>query len=114
MTTVPVYQWALPLDTRPLRDAVHRLARTEIDVALFTTSIQLPHLFQIAEEENIATETKAGLERAVIASIGPTTSEALSEHGLRADLEPSHPKMGNLVLETAQQAGALLATKLHA
>jgi uroporphyrinogen-III synthase len=113
VTTVPVYQWALPLDTKPLRDAARRLARREIDVALFTTSIQLPHLFQIAEDEGIAAETKAGLERAVIASIGPTTSEALAERGLRADLEPSHPKMGNLVLETGQHAAAILAAKRH-
>jgi uroporphyrinogen-III synthase len=111
VTTVPVYQWALPLDTQPLRNAARRLAQGEIDAVLFTTSVQLPHLFQIAEEEGIAAEIKAGLERAVIASIGPTTSEALAEFGLCADLEPSHPKMGNLVLETGQQAAAILSAK---
>ena len=111
IATVPVYQWALPLDIRPLRSAVRLLAGNQIDVVLFTTSIQLPHLFRIAEEEGVADETKAALNRAVIASIGPTTSEALAEHGLHADLEPSHPKMGNLVLETAQQAAAILTAK---
>jgi len=113
VTTVPVYQWALPIATEPLREAAHLLARGSVDVVLFTTSIQLPHLFQIAEEENITAEVKAGLERTVIASIGPTTSEALAEHGFRADLEPSHPKMGNLVLETAKQAAAILELKRH-
>jgi uroporphyrinogen-III synthase len=113
VSTVPVYQWALPLDTEPLREAAHLLARGAVDVALFTTSIQLPHLFQIAEEEHIAGDTKAGLQRAVIASIGPTTSEALAEYGLHADLEPSHPKMGNLVLEAGQKAAAILAAKRH-
>lgn len=113
VTTVPVYQWALPLDTEPLRDAAHLLARGGVDVVMFTTSIQIPHLLEIAEREGIADETRSGLERAVIASIGPTTSETLIEHGLRADYEPSHPKMGNLVLETGQQAAALLAAKRH-
>lgn len=111
VTAVPVYQWALPVDTQPLRQAIRQLAANRIDVVLFTTSIQLPHLFQIAEEEGLAAETKAALARIVIASIGPTTSEALAEHGLHADLEPSHPKMGNLVLETAQQAAAILSRK---
>jgi uroporphyrinogen-III synthase len=113
VTTVPVYQWALPLDTEPLREAAHLLARGSVDVVLFTTSIQIAHLLEIAETEQILSETKAGLERVVIASIGPTTSEALIEHGLRPDLEPSHPKMGNLVLETGKQAAALLASKRH-
>lgn len=109
--TVPIYQWDLPLDTAPLREAVHLLAKNAIDVALFTTSIQIEHLLRIAEEENVASEALAGLKRAVIASIGPTTSEALVERGIIPDMEPSHPKMGNLVLETGQRAGELLAAK---
>jgi uroporphyrinogen-III synthase len=113
VTTVPVYQWALPLDTQPLREAAHLLARGAVDVVLFTTSIQIPHLFQVAGEEHVTAETKAGLERAVIASIGPTTSETLAEYGLRPDVEPSHPKMGNLVLETAQRAATIIAAKRH-
>ena len=56
VTTVPVYQWALPLDTQPLRQAAHLLANGEIEVVLFTTSIQLPHLLEIAEREGIAAE----------------------------------------------------------
>jgi uroporphyrinogen-III synthase len=43
----------------------------------------------------------------VVASIGPTTSEELREQGIRIDLEPSHPKMGFLVREAAERAGAL-------
>jgi uroporphyrinogen-III synthase len=114
VTAVPVYQWALPLDTAPLRAAAHSLAKGEIDVAMFTTSIQISHLFQLAEEEGIAAQTKSALQRAVIASIGPTTSEALVEYGLYPDFEPSHPKMGNLVLEAGQQAAAILSAKRDA
>jgi uroporphyrinogen-III synthase len=39
-----------------------------------------------------------------IGSIGPTTSETLEDYGLKADFEPSHPKMGLLVNETAALA----------
>ena len=52
-----------------------------------------------------------GLRRTVIASIGPTTSEEIARHGLRADLEASHPKMGVLVREAAERAGDLMRTK---
>jgi uroporphyrinogen-III synthase len=47
----------------------------------------------------------------VIASIGPTTSEELRQQGISIDLEPSHPKMGFLVREAAEQASDLLMRK---
>jgi uroporphyrinogen-III synthase len=109
VTTVPVYQWELPSDTGPLRDAARRLANGEFDVAMFTTSVQVTHLLQIAAEEHV--EVTDALKRLVIASIGPTTSEALRDHGLTPDLEPSHPKMGILVTEAADQARAILQSK---
>ena len=46
-----------------------------------------------------------------IASIGPTTTEALEEFGLNADITPTHPKMGFLVKETAEQAATILERK---
>ena len=49
-----VYQWDLPEDLAPLREAVHRIAEGKADVAMFTTSIQIPHLFRIAAEERLS------------------------------------------------------------
>lgn len=111
VTRVPVYQWALPKDLAPLRAAVQALAKGEIDVVFFTTSVQAKHLFQVAAEMNVEDSMTRGLHRAVIASIGPTTSEELQRRGIRADLEPSHPKMGFLVKEAAEQAAELLRRK---
>jgi uroporphyrinogen-III synthase len=51
------------------------------------------------------------LRRMAIASIGPTTTETLEEFGLMPDITPSHPKMGFLVKETAEQAAAILERK---
>ena len=73
-----------------------------IGMALFTTSIQVPHLLRIAAEAGIEREVKEGLSRTLVASIGPTTTETLEEYGIRVDFEPSHPRMGVLV----QEAGA--------
>ena len=109
VSTVPVYQWDLPLDCGPLRDAVKRLAAGEFDVAMFTTSIQIPHLFRIAEEEGA--DIRPALKKMVIASVGPTTSETMREWGIEPDLEPSHPKMGFLVNETAAKAAKILQSK---
>jgi len=111
VTPVPVYQWALPDDVQPLRDAAIALSRGEVDVMLLTSSVQLAHLWQIIEEQHLEQDVRRGLERTVIASIGPTTSEELGRRGLTADLQASHPKMGILVTEAAAQAESLLREK---
>src|SRR5262245_9178763 len=53
VTLVPVYQWDLPEDTAPLREAAHRLADGKFDVILLTTSVQIAHLLRIAAEERV-------------------------------------------------------------
>ena len=111
VTPVRVYQWDLPEDTGPLREAIRRIIKGEADVALFTTSIQMTHLVRLAAEAHRDEALLAGLRRMVIASIGPTTSEALEEFGLAADIVPTHPKMGFLVKETAEQAAVILERK---
>jgi uroporphyrinogen-III synthase len=111
VTTVPVYQWELPEDTGPLREAVRRIAAGQVDVVLFTTSVQIPHLLRIAAEENLEDQVRVGFRRTMVASVGPSTSETLREHNLPVDFEPSHPKMGFLVNEASQRAREILQSK---
>jgi len=109
---VPVYKWAPPEDTEPLREAIRGLAGGKFDVALFTSSVQVHHLFRFADEMGQHKEVASGLRRAVVGSIGPVTSETLREYGITPDLEPSHPKMGFLVKETAERSAELLQGKV--
>lgn len=111
VTRVPVYRWALPEDVEPLKNAVMAISRGDVEVAVFTTSVQVNHLWQIASEMRLEGDVRRELARMVIASIGPTTSEELRRHGVAADLEPSHPKMGLLVREAAERSGDLLRAK---
>lgn len=111
VTRVPVYRWELPQDTGPLRTAVEMAVRGEIDVALFTTSVQVSHLLRIAAEMKLERELRAAFERIAVGSIGPVTSEELRERGLAVDFEPQHPKMGFLVNEAARRAAGVMAAK---
>jgi uroporphyrinogen-III synthase len=111
VTPVRVYQWDLPEDVGPLREAARRIAHGEADVVMFTTSIQIEHLFRIAAEEKVEDAVHQALAHSVVASIGPTTSETLEDFGIHPDLEPTHPKMGFLVKETAEQAHSILERK---
>jgi uroporphyrinogen-III synthase len=107
LTRVPVYRWELPEDIGPLRKAIEEIAAGKIDLALFTTSVQINHLLKVAAEMGAESRTREGLARAVIGSIGPVTTRELGEHGVRVDFEPSHPKMGFLVNEAAQRYAGL-------
>ena len=111
VTRVPVYQWALPEDLQPLQNAVRGLVAGEFDVTMFTTATQFTHLMQVAETMGMTQPVQEALRRTVVASIGPTTSEELRRHDVPIDLEPSHPKMGFLVREAAEQAAGLLEKK---
>lgn len=111
VTPVRVYQWELPEDTGPLREAAERIAAEEVDVALFTTSVQIDHLLRVAAEKGLEDYVRMALTKMLVASVGPATTEALEENGIHPDFEPSHPKMGVLVQETAERAQALLKGK---
>ncbi len=111
VTRVPVYQWTLPDDTSPLREAVRRLAAKEFQAALFTTSSQVDHLVRVAEQEHAVSGMREGMEQTVIASIGPTTTETLEEHGFTPDFVPTHPKMGMLVVELSREFARLRDAK---
>jgi uroporphyrinogen-III synthase len=111
VTSVPVYEWALPEDVGPLRAAVAAIARNEIDAILFTTATQADHLLEIADKMKEEDALRRALARMLVASIGPTTSERLREYGIAPDMEPTHPKMGYLVSETAQRSAEILLLK---
>ncbi|MGC1648944.1 MAG: uroporphyrinogen-III synthase [Candidatus Sulfotelmatobacter sp.] len=99
---VHVYDWALPEDTAPLRNAIGALMAGNVDVVLFTAAIQVHHLLQVAEEMKCRDSLMEALGKIKVASIGPVTSEALGEYGIRVSMEPTHPKMGFLVKEAAE------------
>jgi uroporphyrinogen-III synthase len=111
---VRVYRWELPEDIGPLRDAVRSLSQNEVDVVMFTSSVQFVHAARVANEMGMADQFKHSLNQAVVASIGPIASETLRENDVQVDLEPSHPKMGFLVKEAAEKSAELIRKKAAA
>ena len=105
--TVHVYDWALPENVEPLRNAISALLAGSVDVVLFTAAIQVHHLLRLAEEMSSKDSLVAALRKITVASIGPVTSEALGEYGIPVSSEPTHPKMGFLVREAAEFTSAI-------
>ena len=95
VTPIAIYRWELPEDREPLREAARRLASGQIDVAIFTSSIQLDHLLEVAGELGVEEKVIHALrEQIAVASVGPVMTASLGAQGIRPDIVPNHPKMG--------------------
>lgn len=111
VTPVALYRWEMPDNIEPLREAARKLASREFDVVLFTSSIQLDHLFEVARDLQLANEVRQSLkEHVVIASVGPVMTAALIAQGFRPRVIPEHPKMGALVKAAAEESAALITS----
>jgi uroporphyrinogen-III synthase len=108
---VPVYLWALPEDTAPLRAAIGEIKKGSADIVVFTSATQVEHVFKVAKDEGMDLDSQKAFAQVLIASIGPVCSETLDRFGLKADFEPGHPKMGNLIGELARRGRELLEEK---
>jgi uroporphyrinogen-III synthase len=94
---IPTYRWSLPADRAPLAQLVGALERGEMDAAVFTNAEQARNLFRVAQDLGKGQVLRDGLNRTLVASIGPVASAALREAGVEVGLEASPPKLGALM-----------------
>lgn len=98
-----LYEWTLPEDTSALKNLVKDIIAGHIDAVVFTSQIQVRHLFLMATELHLSHQLAESLNtQAVVASIGPTCTKALQSYGVTPHVIPEHPKMGHLVKALAQ------------
>ena len=100
---IATYRWALPGDLRPLERLVDALAGGAVDAVVFTSAVQVRHLFAVAERMGRANEIPGLMRGLIVASIGPVCSRALKERGIAPTFEADPPKLGPLIagLKTA-------------
>lgn len=112
VTPMVMYRWDLPEDIAPLREAARMLAQREMDVVLFTSSIQLDHLLLTAREQGLEAEVLGALRtHTVNASVGPIMTSRLEESQIPVDVIPIHPKMAGLVKAAGEAAARVIAVK---
>ncbi|MDA9543082.1 uroporphyrinogen III synthase [Bradyrhizobium sp. CCBAU 45321] len=69
--------------------AIDDMAEGRIDSIALTNLGQVRRLIEIAKARGSETKLRAGLERTLIASVGPAVSGELAAHGLRTDVSPA-------------------------
>jgi uroporphyrinogen-III synthase len=94
---IVTYRWALPRDTAPLLRLIDALCRNEIDLVAFTSASQASNLFAVALDGGKEAALKQGLDRTLVASIGPVCSAALGKLSVRVDIEARPPKLGPFI-----------------
>jgi len=107
----PLYRWALPEDTGPLKVLLQEITAGRAEVVLFTNANQVANIFQLAESMKTAEALRRALSGAVVAAMGPSTAARLSRFGVAADVAPAQPHLDELVETVALEAEALLGKK---
>jgi uroporphyrinogen-III synthase len=91
ITRVPIYQWALPEDVEPLRQACRSWWTGAVDVVLLTTATQVTHLLQVAGQMGWRTAcAPVSAGRWWRRSAHDVRNAAAG--GIAIDMEPSHPR----------------------
>jgi uroporphyrinogen-III synthase len=94
-----LYEWRLPDDVAPLRQLVDEIIDGKIDALAVTSQIQIRHLFEIADKLGKHSALADALNRrTVVAAVGPVCAAALRSYGVIPHVQPSHPKMGPMML----------------
>jgi uroporphyrinogen-III synthase len=99
-----LYRWDLtPDDAAQLERTIDALIAREIAVALFTTQVQVRHLFEVAKRMHALDDLTSALRQVLVGAVGPTTAAALRDRGVEPDVIPEHGKMGHLVVALARE-----------
>lgn len=100
---VTLYTWGIPIDRTPALGLIDALVQGKVDSLAFTSQPQVGNLLTIAADAGKEAELRDNLNGpVVVASVGPVCSRRLRDDGIKIDVEPEHPHMGNLVLAVAE------------
>lgn len=85
---VSPYVYANAAADGEVQNLIGQLAQGALDAIAFTSMAQVDRLFKCAAELDLKNELSSGLERTLVAAIGPVVADALRAHAVRVDLMP--------------------------
>jgi uroporphyrinogen-III synthase len=86
--TVAPYRYASESDDAEVASLILRLAAGEIDAITFTSSPQYRRLVEVADKKDLRKQLSDGLEKTLVAAVGPVAAEGLRQDGVRVDMIP--------------------------
>ncbi len=86
--TVAPYEYVDDTAEPGVVELIQGLRDGRFDAIMFTSKAQVERLFAVAAAQSLTDALHAGLERTVVAAVGPVVTASLEEHGGSADLQP--------------------------
>ena len=86
--SVAPYVYANDADDHEALALISRLAQGEVDAIAFTSQSQVERLFKLAANAQLETALISGLQRTLVAAVGPITAANLAQHGIAVDAVP--------------------------
>jgi uroporphyrinogen-III synthase len=91
VTTVAPYIYAPASDATLVMDLIRQMDAGRVDAIAFTSASQVDRIFEISEKHGLEPELRRGLERTLVAAIGPVAAEALRDRGCEPHVPPEKP-----------------------
>jgi uroporphyrinogen-III synthase len=92
----------VPADGHDVRRSGFGAVDGRVDAVAVTSQIQIRHLFEIADKLGRRDALADALNRkSVVAAVGPVCATALRSFGVIPHVQPSHPKMGPMMIALA-------------
>ncbi len=85
---VAPYVYASDAEEEQVLELVRELAAGRVDAIAFTSALQVRRLEEVARRAGLEEDLRLGLERTVVAAVGPVVAEALQRRGVRVDVMP--------------------------
>lgn len=86
--TVAPYIYADAAADAEVSSLIEQLAAGQVDAIAFTSMAQVDRLYQFAAKSSLTAQLTAGLERTLVAAVGPVVADALRAKAARVDLMP--------------------------
>ncbi len=98
VNTIVPYIYQQKSDNQAIISLIEQLSEGLIHILVLTSSPQLDFLYKVARENHLVDKLEVGLQRTLIASVGPMVTQKLSEYGLIPTIAPDQGfVMKNLV-----------------
>lgn len=88
VSTVAPYVYANKLEDEKVIELISAMSNGRINVIAFTSQPQIHRLFQVAKQNQLEAELKAGLSLCHVAAVGPVVKEVLNNKGITVEIMP--------------------------
>lgn len=104
ISTVAPYIYADESATQEVVDLIGRLASGEVEMIAFTSKPQLRRLLAVARAGELMAELHTGMERTLVAAIGPVVGQELHQAGFPVSVMPQSSYFMKPLVRAAEEA----------